>query len=512
MTMTIANILTAPQPAERRDLYYRTAGKATVQDGAVCLERGAAVSFDTYFNALPYSKYIRYTSIRRVRLSFRARGPLTAVLMCAWPGGTGTLASLETAGDEAQYVLGPVELDELPANGMLYLKATTGEGGAILAARFETDQPPERDVRVAGLICTFHREAYVKRNLAAIESSVWDVGDSPIRDRFDVIVADNGNSLEMQGHSRLRIYPNRNYGGSGGFARGMLEALASERAYTHVLMMDDDISFEPEVLLRTVQLLRYAVRPFCIGGQMLQENAPTVQYEAGGRYINGRFCSVNRGLDLASPEGLLRNGGDAQLDYNAWWYCCIPVDLVREHGLPMPFFIKGDDVEYGLRLGCEFLVMNGIGVWHKAFSEKESPHLEYYVRRNELIVSALHHRWDGAVRSVYKLARAMGKSLLAGDRARLYFLRRAYEDFLKGPRFLMDTDAERLNRELIKSSAAAGTSSAGTVLSAAGTLISVFLRYLVRYRSVQSAYIEKHREMTGECFWREYLGLQEGRE
>ena len=364
-------------------------------------------------------------------------------------------------------------------------------------------------MRMAGIICTFHREAYVKRNLAAIERSVWNNACSPIQDCFDVIVADNGSSLEVQKHSRLHVYLNKNCGGSGGFARGMLEALASERGYTHVLVMDDDISFEPEILVRTVQLLRYGVRPFCVGGQMLLENAPTVQYEAGGRYSKGRLCSVNRGLDLASREGLLRNNEETQIDYNAWWYSCIPTDMVREHGLPMPFFIKGDDVEYGLRLGCEFLVMNGIGVWHKAFGEKQSSHLEYYVKRNELIISALYHRWDGAVRSVYKLARAMARSLLTGDRARMYFLRRAYEDFLEGPQFLMETDAEKLNQELIESKTAVSVSSASAVLQFAATLISVCPRYLARYRSVQRAYIEKHGELMGESFWRRYLGSQE---
>ena len=44
--------------------------------------------------------------------------------------------------------------------------------------------------------------------------------------------------------------------------------------------------------------------------------------------------------------------------------------LVEKVGLPLPVFIRGDDVEYGLRLymrGVDTIVMPGIAVWHEPF-------------------------------------------------------------------------------------------------------------------------------------------------
>ena len=41
--------------------------------------------------------------------------------------------------------------------------------------------------------------------------------------------------------------------------------------------------------------------------------------------------------------------------YNGWWFFAFPLAAVDRVGLPLPLFIRGDDVEYGLRLlgpGC----------------------------------------------------------------------------------------------------------------------------------------------------------------
>ena len=33
-------------------------------------------------------------------------------------------------------------------------------------------------------------------------------------------------------------------------------------------------------------------------------------------------------------------------DYNGWWMCLIPIEVIREIGLALPAFIKWDDAEY----------------------------------------------------------------------------------------------------------------------------------------------------------------------
>src|ERR1035437_5741583 len=37
------------------------------------------------------------------------------------------------------------------------------------------------------------------------------------------------------------------------------------------------------------------------------------------------------------------------VDFQPWWMCLLPPAAVEAIGLPMPFFLKWDDVEFGLR-------------------------------------------------------------------------------------------------------------------------------------------------------------------
>jgi len=47
----------------------------------------------------------------------------------------------------------------------------------------------------------------------------------------------------------VQLIPNKNVGGSGGFARGLVEAL-QENTYSHFLFMDDDIELDSESIYR----------------------------------------------------------------------------------------------------------------------------------------------------------------------------------------------------------------------------------------------------------------------
>jgi len=370
------------------NLYYRCHGNAEVRDHVFLISSGTAVSLDTYFNALAYSKYMEYSTIRSVSFLLKMEGRARISLKCTEVDTlVATMETGLTTGGTAVYMLGPVLLDRFPPGGLLYAHIEAEEDCTVLEGRFETEEPPANEVYIAAVICTYHRETYVRRNLNAIRETVWSDKTSPICNSLDVIVVDNGSSLAPDDYDHLKIYSNKNYGGSGGFSRGIIEAIRCGKKYTHILFMDDDISFEPEVLLKTVQILKYADRPYCIGGEMLLEKTPDVLYEAGGFFSNGRLKAACRGRKISVLQELLNSNKENNVHYNAWWYCCVPMEDVKRVGLPMPFFIKEDDVEYGLRLGRRFLIMSGIGVWHKAFSDKYSPHLEYYIKRNELIVA-----------------------------------------------------------------------------------------------------------------------------
>lgn len=493
---------------QAQNLYFRLEGNAMVQYGALTLQPGATVRFDTYFNGFFYSKYIDSTNMEKLTVKVNAAGKLEAELICVNPDLVEMVLERRILQD-SEISFTPVRLNELPYNGVIFCKFTAISESRILNICYETNIESPTSVRLATIICTYHREEYVKRNLERLYRTLLHE-HSPVSNELKIFVIDNGRTMKPFENHHIQIIPNRNLGGSGGFTRGMLEVLEQGEKYTHVLLMDDDISFEPEILVKTIQLLKILPqnsKPLIIGGQMLLEDDPTIQYEAGALYKKGRLWANGRGFDLSSLEVLLKNQQQQRIDYNAWWYCCIPLNSIRNKGLPLPFFIKGDDVEYGLRSDADFLLINGIGVWHQSFEKKQSPHLEYYIKRNELIISALYKINDGILSSLYKLFKALGGSILRKKTGKIIFLRKAYADFLKGPDFLLESDGEKLNEELINSRNVTLTG-AIAVLWSVGVLFEMLIRFIFRYREVRSEYRDRYQELTSECTWRRQLGLQ----
>ena len=55
---------------------------------------------------------------------------------------------------------------------------------------------------------------------------------------------------------------------------------------------------------------------------------------------------IDETTDIAENEAVDVEVSNA---YGAWWYSCIPLNEVREKGLPLPLFVRCDDVEYGMR-------------------------------------------------------------------------------------------------------------------------------------------------------------------
>jgi galactofuranosylgalactofuranosylrhamnosyl-N-acetylglucosaminyl-diphospho-decaprenol beta-1,5/1,6-galactofuranosyltransferase len=156
---------------------------------------------------------------------------------------------------------------------------------------------------------------------------------------------------------RLRIHDQPNLGGSGGFARGIHEALV-HRDCEQILLMDDDIVIEPDSVLRAIAFSRFTEHPMVVGGQMLNLQARSRLHTMGevvDRHVFawGPAPHVTHDHDFA--EYPLRDKKSKDLhrwidvDYNGWWMCLIPREVATALGLPLPLFIKWDDTEYGLR-------------------------------------------------------------------------------------------------------------------------------------------------------------------
>lgn len=76
----------------------------------------------------------------------------------------------------------------------------------------------------------------------------------------------------------------------------------------------------------------------------------------------------------------------------------MPIKRIKEIGYPLPVFIKGDDMEYGIRNHRPWIHMNGIGVWHQSFANKQNHIVEYFNDRNMMI---LEHFAEGCNRFTF---------------------------------------------------------------------------------------------------------------
>ena len=424
-----------------RELFFR--GDAALNEsGALVFGAGGVAAFDTYFNLFSHEKYAKYCGISAARLRLNGRGQFYAKLYRKTENGDELLKNAEFC-DVLELPFG------IPAgSGFVWFSLEAPAGGELYSGAFEADVAAPNEVKLGAVICTFKREEFVARNMERVQKAISAA--SEWTEKLHFFVVDNARTLDLPESALYTVIPNKNLGGSGGFTRGIME-VCKDSSFTHFLLMDDDISFEFATLERTYNFL-CALAPehaqAAVGGAMLVLEEPTVQYELGAKFTGLRLLSRNHGRDLSDAAQLMQNEQRADANFAAWWYCCMPVSFVREYGLPMPFFIKGDDIEYGIRCMRDLILLNGIGIWHQDFSAKYNSALEYYSKRNELTTGALHFP-AGAVRPKFSLLYNVYKQLTLKNYAAAELVLRAYEDFLRGPRFFEETDGAELNAELL---------------------------------------------------------------
>jgi galactofuranosylgalactofuranosylrhamnosyl-N-acetylglucosaminyl-diphospho-decaprenol beta-1,5/1,6-galactofuranosyltransferase len=413
------------------------------------MECGTVISLDTYFNIFSTSKYSKWTTVTSVTVELKTEGWFKYELFLRRKDEKDRLISMTED-------YGPVSIsfDILKKDGSYshYLKLTALEDRCVLrGGRYVADAKPSQ-VKTAVIICTYKREEYVQKNVLALCSELLDNTNSTVNDALEIFVIDNGQSLSglLPEHPLVKLIPNKNCGGSGGFTRGLIEALKRKDEITHVLLMDDDVVIDTNAIEKTIQFLK-VLRPeysdLHIAGGMLDMDRPVIQHEATACW-DGNIHPNNTGLDLTDPQALLENETEKKADYAAWWYLCFHLNLVNQDSLPMPFFIKGDDIEYGLRNMRHVLVINGVGVWHEGFVGKERPYLDYYIIRNYMVINAIYGIKSRTSVTMSVLFKRMMRAVIFDAPEIVEYVSKAVMDYLSGPGLFQKIDQERLNAEL----------------------------------------------------------------
>lgn len=301
------------------------------------------------------------------------------------------------------------------------------------------------EVELAIATTTCRKEAFIKKNIQTLYSDLLCKGND-IKDHLTIHIIDNGRSLkptDFPAHPKIKLHPNKNVGGSGGFARGMIEAMEQIPQATNVLLMDDDVLVEADSIYRTyilLKLLRPEYKTAFINGAMLYFEDKNCQHEDIGTISErAEFSPRKPRYCMTILRDILDNQRDFQdhpNQYGAWWFCCIPVKTIKEKGLPLPIFIRCDDAEYGLRCKPHFITMNGIGIWHMGFTAKYNASFDRYQTIRNLLVAKATTQVLQNVDIVGHFKRVFRTELLRFNYNSAELVIKAMEDYLKGPEFL----------------------------------------------------------------------------
>ena len=433
--MRIQNITVCE--CEYPSLYFRG---GELSDGRIFLRDKEVLSFDTYFGSFSYTKYRDYTTVTAIAFKGEISGCATVSLR-VYDGSCERIVAESFA--EGEFTL-HAELSALPERAILY-PVIVAVGDACFIRGEYTADAVSADISCAVAFCTFKREEYLRRNVKTLSEAKL-----PFIDK--IIVVDNGNTISDDELPELaEVFPNPNFGGSAGFTRGIIEA--KKRGFTHLILMDDDINIYPEAIERLTvfaSILRSEYSNAHFSAAMLKASKIYIQHEKGALWNGSHIESLNTELDVRDRDSLIANLDDGPIGYGAWWCFCLPLADVDMFGLPLPLFIKFDDVEYGTRCcnNAPIITMSGMAVSHADFEGKYNMHLEYYTIRNQLIMLATHNM-QNRFGCVLRLMKVSAKHLFLYRYDSLPILLRAFEDFLRGADFIINENAEELNRSVM---------------------------------------------------------------
>ncbi|KAB8288608.1 galactofuranosyltransferase [Bifidobacterium ramosum] len=460
-----ANILLErnPRSLSYPSLYCKADGPViedeTAADGSWLLYAKGEYDFSTYFNSLSVQKLRKYTNASRFFLHLELKGAVAHVLQTkggvfsAHPEPVEAVTADFPASDDWQSVDLELEVDD---DAVLVGFTIVTEGRvAIRNSYYSLEYDGElRPIELVLATTTFKKESFIERNIGLVKDQILGSGED-IADHFHMYVIDNGRTLDADTLSdeHVTVRPNQNVGGAGGFTRGMIEAMEQPVPATNILLMDDDVAVSPESIKRTYNLLRLLKPEYhdaMISGAMLNYEIGEDQWEdTGWMTPEGTFSPAKPGLRLTKYEDVIFNETfklpkvirESHQRYAAWWYCCIPISVIKENGLPLPVFVRCDDAEYGVRCGKEFITMNGLCIWHMSFHVRYNAAVERYQTTRNTMIAQCTTGFAPKSDFMYELHNNIRLELKKFGYENAELCLDAFEDFLKGPKFIAQPGA-----------------------------------------------------------------------
>ncbi|CEF40410.1 putative glycosyltransferase, cell wall biogenesis [Acetobacter senegalensis] len=409
-------------------------GTILFSENTIILEKFGRCSFDTFYNGLTIQSWKENCAIQDLAFFLTGTGKVVIRL------GVHRLGCDQRFLVEQKVTLDPqtpvqINVEEWPTliNGMLYAQIEALDEASITGGWFATSTPPERDIKLGIVITHFKRENAVRKATRRIQSGLAAVPE--IADKIQLTVVDNSCTLTDTDVHGATLIPNRNLGGSGGFTRGLL-ALKDNGTVTHCLFMDDDASCELEAIFRTYTLLSYAsVEKVAVAGALLRELAPHFLFEKGAQF-DGKCRPLKHGLDMRSVHDLLLSEVEVRRpDFGGWWFFAFALADVQHYAFP--FFVRGDDIMFGMMNKFRIITQNGIASYGDDFGYKSGPFQIYLDVRNHL-VQKLTHMNASAADCIHLLNDFFRDATQSYNYATACAISIAVMDVMKGPDFWVE--------------------------------------------------------------------------
>jgi galactofuranosylgalactofuranosylrhamnosyl-N-acetylglucosaminyl-diphospho-decaprenol beta-1,5/1,6-galactofuranosyltransferase len=415
------------------------------------IREGCRVSFATYFNAFPASYWRRWTTVTSVTLRIRLAGESKIVLYRSTARGfSHPVETISVDSELPETIQRTLSLDPFIDGGWYWFDIIAGPRGTTLIDADWLGQGQSAPVGTVSLgITTFNTPDFMLEQLRTLGEA------TEIHDLIDrVYVIDQGTDrvTDRPGFTdatkklgdRVRVIQQGNIGGSGGFARSMDETVRAGES-TYVLLMDDDVKLEPEGIVRAATFADLARKPTIVGGHMfslhdrslLHAYAESVEPHTWwwGPAPNTKPRHDFGRRNLRNTPWLHRR---ADSDYNGWWMCLIPTQIIEEIGLSLPVFIKWDDAEYGVRArnrGYPTVSLPGVGSWQVPWDDKDDSRdwRAYYHLRNRIVSALVHSPASKGGALISECLQRQLQSLLSMQYSTAAIRLLAIEDILTGP-------------------------------------------------------------------------------
>ncbi len=434
-------------------MYYRSDVMIFDKEGeGHLLSKKHNFDFFTYFNSLSLSKWKMYTTLSKFNLVLEVKGDFELFVFGHYELPTGRIAKeyfckKRIIKEEREQII--INIPDVAKSTVVGFSVYTHKNTNIYDAYWATNTSRSimNPIKIALSTTTYKKENYVIKNMTLLKNNIFN--NQNYSDYFHWFIVDNGQTLPESKFvdEHITLVKNPNVGGAGGFARGMMETIKSS-GFSHILLMDDDVEMTIEGFKRLWLLLAYMKDEYkgnFVSGAMLKMEEPNIQHEDIGVFdIDGRHHPAKPSFDLNLWDSIVKNESymysDGKHYYSGWWFCCIPIQYVRKDNLPLPIFVRGDDVEYSLRNRPGFISMNGICIWHDGFEGKFSAAMEFYqVERNELIISAIHDDLND-VNVLGRIEQFFWEEIYKFNYKGASLLLDAIEDYLKGPEYVFSLD------------------------------------------------------------------------